>query len=187
MMSLWFRAHGGGSAWKFEPVFQGRTDSSLFYSFSQALSVSELRKSFGPWPSTRTRACPPLREKLLGERYYGLGMDALGDLMLLEHARNYGLGMDAVVHSIPSQHERNHGLGVDLQHARNDGLGMDALVTVCSRNTCGIMVWAWMLWFTVYPRNTNGIMVWAWICNTHGMMVWAWMPWWPYAVGTRAE
>ena len=33
-----------------------------------------------------------------------------------------------------------------LQNERNCGLGMDALVIVCSRNTNGIMVWAWMLW-----------------------------------------
>ena len=33
-----------------------------------------------------------------------------------------------------------------LEHERDSGLGMDALVTVCSRNTNGIMVWAWMLW-----------------------------------------
>ena len=29
----------------------------LCHSFSQALSVSGLQKSFGPWPSSRTRAC----------------------------------------------------------------------------------------------------------------------------------
>ena len=33
-----------------------------------------------------------------------------------------------------------------LEHERNYGLGMDALVSVCSWNTNGIMVWAWMLW-----------------------------------------
>ena len=32
-----------------------------------------------------------------------------------------------------------------LQHKRNYGLGMDAVVTVCSWNTNGIMIWAWML------------------------------------------
>ena len=32
------------------------------------------------------------------------------------------------------------------EHERNCGLGMDALVTVCSWNTNGIMVWAWMFW-----------------------------------------
>ena len=33
-----------------------------------------------------------------------------------------------------------------LEHERNYGLGMDSLVTVCSWNTNGIMVLAWMLW-----------------------------------------
>ena len=32
-----------------------------------------------------------------------------------------------------------------LEQERNYGLGMDALVTACSWNTNGIMVWAWML------------------------------------------
>ena len=34
------------------------------------------------------------------------------------------------------------------EHERNYDLGMDALGpgTVCSRNTNGIMIWAWMLW-----------------------------------------
>ena len=31
------------------------------------------------------------------------------------------------------------------KHERYYGLGMDALVTVCSRNTNAIMVWAWLL------------------------------------------
>ena len=33
-----------------------------------------------------------------------------------------------------------------LEHERNYDLGMDALGTVCSWNTNGIMIWAWMLW-----------------------------------------
>ena len=33
-----------------------------------------------------------------------------------------------------------------LEHEGDYGLGMDALVSVCSWNTKGIMVWAWMLW-----------------------------------------
>ena len=59
-------------------------------------------------------------------------------------------------------------------------LGMDALVSVCSWNTKGIVVWAWMLWSACAlgtrreiwfghgcsgrrtHQNTNGIMVWAW-------------------------
>ena len=85
-----------------------------------------------------------------------------------------------------------------FQHERKYGLGMDALVSVCSSNTNGSMVWAWMLWspyalltrtelwfghgcsghrmlfqhdrnyglgvdalVTLCSRNTNGIMVWA--------------------------
>ena len=219
--------------------------------------------------------------------------------MLLEHERNYGLGMDALVavcswntngimvwawmirSSIACEHERNHGLGMDA--ARNYGLGfgcsgngiivwgLDALVAVCSWNTNGIMVWAWMLWSStaletrtelwfghgcsggrmllehernyglgmdalvaVCSWNTNGIMVWAWmirssiacehernhglgmdaarnyglgfgcsgngiivwgldalvaVCssNTNGIMVWAWMLWSSYALETRTE
>ena len=33
-----------------------------------------------------------------------------------------------------------------LEHERNYDVGMDALGTVCSVNTNGIMIWAWMLW-----------------------------------------
>ena len=33
-----------------------------------------------------------------------------------------------------------------LEHEQKYNLGMDALVTVCSWNTNGIMVWARMLW-----------------------------------------
>ena len=33
-----------------------------------------------------------------------------------------------------------------LEHERNYGLGMDSLVSVCTWNTNGIMVWAWILW-----------------------------------------
>ena len=32
------------------------------------------------------------------------------------------------------------------KHERHYGLGMDAVVAVCSCNTNGIVVWAWMLW-----------------------------------------
>ena len=41
-----------------------------------------------------------------------------------------------------------------LEHERNYGLGMDALVSVCSWNTNGIMVWAWMLW-SAYDLGTR--------------------------------
>ena len=55
--------------------------------------------------------------------------------MLYENELYYGCGMDALMTDdrIPSEHERYN------------GCGMDALVTVCSRNTNVIMVWAWML------------------------------------------
>ena len=105
------------------------------------------------------------------ERNYGLGMDALvtvcswnrnrimvsawmlwrpyalgtrtelwfvhgcsGDRMLLEHEPELWFG-----HACSGDH-------MLLEHERNYGLGMDAPVTVCSWNTNGIMVWAWMPW-----------------------------------------
>ena len=56
----------------------------LFHSFSQALSVSGLQKSFGPWPSSRTRAClysASVRSTVLSPGSFrsrcGFGMDAL--------------------------------------------------------------------------------------------------------------
>ena len=54
--------------------------------------------------------------------------------MLLEHERNYDLGSGC------------SGQRMLLEHERNYDLGMDALVTVCSWNMNGIMIWAWMLW-----------------------------------------
>ena len=56
--------------------------------------------------------------------------------MPLEHERNCGLWMDALV----------NGERMLLEHERYYGLGMDALVSVCSRNTNVIMLWAWMHW-----------------------------------------
>ena len=38
--------------------------------------------------------------------------------------------------------------------AGDNGLGMDALVSVCSWNTSGIMIWAWMLW-SAYALGTR--------------------------------
>ena len=70
-----------------------------------------------------------------------------------------------------------------LEHERNYGLGMDALVTVCSWNTNGIMVWAWMLWSpSAFGTRTNyglGMDALVTVCswNTNGIMVWAWMRW----------
>ena len=63
------------------------------------------------------------------ESWFGHGCS--GQRMLLEHERNYGLMLWSAY---------------ALEHERNHGLGMDALVSVCSWNTNGIMVWAWMLW-----------------------------------------
>ena len=36
-----------------------------------------------------------------------------------------------------------------LEHERYYGLGMDALVSACSWNTNGIIVWAWMLSWSI--------------------------------------
>ena len=80
-----------------------------------------------------------------------------------------------------------------LEHDRYYGLGMDALAIVCSWNTNGIMVWAWMLWSS-YALGTRSLLwlghgcsgpICSWIAN--GIMVWAWMLWSPYALGTRTE
>ena len=90
--------------------------------------------------------------------------------MLLEHEQNYGLGMDALVtvcswntngimvsawmlwssYALGTRTELWFGRGCSghrmlWEHERDYGLGMDALVSVCSGNTNGIMVWAWML------------------------------------------
>ena len=98
------------------------------------------------------------------------------------------------------------------KHERNYGLGTDALVPVCSCNTNGIMVWAWMhwcpyaletrteLWFghgctgnrmlSKHERNyglgTDALVP---VCsrNTNGIMVWARLHWCPYALETRTE
>ena len=53
-------------------------------------------------------------------------------------------------------------------------LGMDAVVTVSSRNTNGIMVWAWMPWYCNRPHS-----------KMNGIMVWALMLWSAYDLGTR--
>ena len=169
------------------------------------------------------------------EVWFGHGCS--GHRMLLEHERNYGLGMDALVtvcswntngimvwawmlwspYALGTRTEVWFGHGCSghctlLEHERNYGLGMDALVTVCSWNTNGIMVWAWMLW-SLYALGTRtelwfghgcsgrcmlleherncglGMDALVTVCswNTNGIMVWAWMLWSPYALGTRAE
>ena len=99
-----------------------------------------------------------------------------------------------------------------LEHERNYALGMDALVPVCSWNTNGIMVWAWMLcspyalgtrtelWFghecsgyrmlleneRSYALGMDALVT-VCSCNTNGIMLSAWMLWLPYALGTRTE
>ena len=76
--------------------------------------------------------------------------------MLLDYERYYGLGMDALVTHICSWNTNvitrvikgGHGYSDDrvlLEHERYSGVGMDALMTVCSRNTNIIEVWARML------------------------------------------
>ena len=93
-----------------------------------------------------------------------------GHRVLLEHKRNIGLGIDAGRRMLRNTNGSEvwawvlwspyalgtraefwfeHGCSchrVLLEHERNSGLGMDALVTECSWNTNGILVWAWMLW-----------------------------------------
>ena len=80
-----------------------------------------------------------------------------------------------------------------LEPEQNHGLGMDTLVGVCSWNTDGIMVWAWMLWLA-YALGTErnydlGMDTLVGVCswNTDGIMVWAWMLWLAYALRTRTE
>ena len=79
------------------------------------------------------------------------------------------------------------------EHERNYDLGMDALVTVCSWNTNGIMIWAWMLCHRMlleHERNYDlGMDALVSVCswNTNGIMIWAWMLWSAYALGTRTE
>ena len=134
----------------------------------------------------------------------------------LERERNYGssIGLGMVTelwfwHGCCGHRGR-------LERERNYGLGMDAVVIVCSRNTNGIMVWAWMpwslwafgtrteLWFEhwfghgcsshggLLQNELNcglGMDALVIVCsrNTNGIMVWAWMLWSPYALGARKE
>ena len=91
--------------------------------------------------------------------------------MHLEHERNYGLGMDSLVsvctwntnglmvwawilwwaYALGTRTDLWFGHGfsrerMHLEHERTYGLGMDSLVSVCTWNTNGLMVWAWILW-----------------------------------------
>ena len=47
------------------------------------------------------------------------------------------------------------GLRTLSQHERNYALGMDALVSVCSWNTNINMLWAWMVWSSLYAFRTQ--------------------------------
>ena len=73
------------------------------------------------------------------------------------------------------------------EHERYYDLRMDALVSVCSRNTNVIMVWAWMLWSAYALGMVWGMDALVRVCsrNTNVIMVWAWMLWSGYALGTR--
>ena len=102
--------------------------------------------------------------------------------MLLEHERNSDLGMDALVTVCSWNTNRimvwawmlwsRYALGTRtglwfghgcsghrmlLEHEQKFGLGMDALVIVCSGNTKGIMVWAWMLWSSYALGTRTGL------------------------------
>ena len=137
--------------------------------------------------------------------------------MLLEHEGSSGLGMKSLMtvcsqntngiivwawmlwsaHALPTQTELWFGHGCSghrmlSEHERNYGLGMNALVSVCSFNTNGIMLWAWMLWspYMLLEHQQNYghcmlfqhernyyvsidalVIVCSW--NANGMMVWA--------------
>ena len=75
-----------------------------------------------------------------------------------------------------------------LEHERYYDLGLGALVKLCSWNTNGLMVWAWMLW-SMYALGTRTIF---WLgpgcsgrrssLNTNRIMVWAWTLWSTYAL-----
>ena len=86
--------------------------------------------------------------------------------MLLEHERNFGLAwMLWLAHAARTRTEVWfwHGCSGNrmlLEHERNYGFGMDALVTVCSSNTNGIMVLAWMLWLAHAARTRTELWFW---------------------------
>ena len=155
-----------------------------------------------------------------------------GHRMLMEQERTYALGMDALVtacswntngfmpwawmllspYALGTRTDLCLGHGCSghrmlLAHERIYALGMDALVTVCSWNTNGIMLWAWMLW-SPYALGTRAELCFGHGCsghsmvfehernyalgmdapvtvcswNTNGIMRWAWMLWSPYAL-----
>ena len=96
-------------------------------------------------------------------------------------------------YALGARTELRSGRCVLWEHERNFGLGMDALVTVCSWNMNGIMVWAWMHgrhMLLEHERNYGlGMDAVLTVCsgNTNGIMVWAWRLCSPYALGARTE
>ena len=57
-----------------------------------------------------------------------------------------------------------------LEHERNYALGMDALVTACSWNMNGIMLWAWMLW-SPYALGTRTELCFGHGCSGHRLLL----------------
>ena len=112
-----------------------------------------------------------VRPYALGTRTeLGVGHGCSGDQMLLGHEQNYDLGMDALLiariqklngsrswawmlgrpyaFGTRTELEVGHGCSAGRTHSEtewNEELGMDARATVCSWDTNGIMIWAWML------------------------------------------
>ena len=124
-----------------------------------------------------------------------LGHGCSGHHMLLEHERNCGSGMGALVivcawitngimvwawmfwspSALGTRTELWLGHGCSghhmlLEHDRYSGLGMDALVTIRSRNTNGIVVWAWMLWSS-YALGTRTELLFGHGCSGHHMLL----------------
>ena len=58
-----------------------------------------------------------------------------------------------------------------LEHGRNHGFGMDALVSVCSWNTDGIVIWAWMLW-SAYALGTRTELWFENGCTAYALGTW---------------
>ena len=57
-----------------------------------------------------------------------------------------------------------------FEHQRSYGLGMGALVTVCSRNTKVLMVWAWLLW-SAYALGTQMLLWFGHGCYSDRMLL----------------
>ena len=115
--------------------------------------------------------------------------------MLLEHERIYALGLHALITVCPWNMNgymlwawmlwSPYALGtrtdicfghacsdhrMPLEHERIYALGMDALVTVCSWNTNGYMLWAWML-CSPYAPGTRTDICFGHGCSDHRMLL----------------